>query len=89
MKVSNSPDVLVVKPTRIRQNGSVISANFIVTNCNSEEQAISEAKEHSGLSKFESWNFLIYGTLSRGKVKKSSSYDKQVNNIMRKKMFSN
>lgn len=78
---------LVVKPVRILPSGEKMEANQIITDCTQESDAISQAKELSGLSKFNTWHFLIYGKHQNGKVIKDKDYDKQVNNIARK-MFS-
>jgi len=87
MRKSNLPMTLVIKPVKISPNGSVLESNPIITGHDKEESALKEAIEYSGLGRFASWNFLIFGRLSRGKILKDKDYDKQVSNIQRSRFY--
>lgn len=80
--------MIVIQPVRVNESGTVLKAPYIVTdfpkNKDSDvDLALQQAKEYSGLSKYDSWNFLLYGTLSHGKISKDRKFDAQVNRIVR------
>jgi hypothetical protein len=75
--------MIVIKAVRINSKLDANFSNPIITGCMRVEDAIVEAKNGSGLSKYPSWHFLKFGELVNGDIKKDGKFDAQVNNIKR------
>lgn len=70
---------IVIKPVRVNHKGDIIGAPHIVCDEGIKAgEAVQQAKEYSGLSRFKSWNFLVYGTLENGSISVADNYLKQV-----------